>query len=45
MCAQAKDQWELVGSLDEMGLMVLDYGLHTYVGVTTKIFNNDFFLN
>jgi len=30
--AQAKDQWELGEMLDEIVVMVLDYGLHSVVG-------------
>lgn len=43
--ASAKDQWELGEKLDEMVLMVLDEGLHIHFGMTSKIFNIDFFLN
>jgi len=43
--AMASDQWELGEKLDEIVLMILDEGLHNHFGVTTQIFNVDFFLN
>ena len=43
--AQAKDQWELGEMLDEIVLMVLDYGLHKNSGVTIKLSDSDFWLN
>ena len=42
---QASDQKEFGERLDEMCIMILDMGLHTNAGVTSKIFNTDFFLN
>jgi hypothetical protein len=43
ICAMAKDQWELGDRLDEMVLMILDKGLLNHAGMTTKIFETDFF--
>jgi hypothetical protein len=43
--AMASDQIILGEMLDDMVLMILDKGLHNHAGVTTKIFNTDFFLN
>lgn len=43
--AQADDQKELSVNLNELCKMVLDNGLHQDAGVTTKIFEMDFFLN
>ena len=43
--AQAKDQWELGDKLDELVLMVLDYGLHDDQGVTTVVGEHKCFLN
>jgi hypothetical protein len=43
--ARAPDQHELGRNLDEICKMVLDGGLHRNAGVTTKIFDADFFLN
>ena len=45
ICAQASNQKTLGIMLDEMCVMILDKGLHTDAGVTTKIFDADFFLN
>jgi len=43
--AQAANQYVLGERLDDMVLMILDKGLHDVAGVTTKIFDTDFFLN
>ena len=43
--AQANDQWELGEKLDEMVLMVLDYGLKDKDGITSEIAGTLFFLN
>ena len=43
--AKASDQWALGEMLDDMVLMILDFGLHSVVGKTTKICNKEFFLN
>lgn len=45
ICASAKDQWELGDRLDEMVLMILDYGLHSLPVVTTTICETKFNLN
>ena len=36
---------ELALYLDELCILKLDYGLHSVPGVTTKVFDTDFFLN
>lgn len=43
--AMAEDQWELGKNLDDIILMILDFGLHSDNGETTKICNTNFFLN
>jgi hypothetical protein len=43
--AQASDQWELGDRLDELVLMVLDYGLHEDKGVTSLVAEQMCFLN
>ncbi len=43
--AMAACQDELGAQLDELVKMVLDYGLHSDAGVTTKIFDSDFVLS
>ena len=45
LCAQAPEQKQLGNNLDEIAIMILDMGLHSHLGVTTKIFDTDFFLN
>jgi len=45
LCAQAVEQGKLGTNLDEIAIMILDMGLHSHAGVTTKIFDKDFFLN
>jgi hypothetical protein len=45
LCAQAPEQKQLGKNLDEIAIMILDMGLHSHSGVTTKIFEADFFLN
>lgn len=45
LCAQAPEQKQLGKNLDEITIMILDMGLHSHSGVTTKIFEADFFLN
>jgi hypothetical protein len=45
MHASASTQWELGERLDDMVLMILDYGLHDSAGKTIKICDTDFFLN
>ena len=45
ICAMASHQDELGERLDDMVLMILDEGLHNVAGVTTKIFDMDFFQN
>lgn len=43
--ACASDQKTLGKMLDEMCVMVLDYGLHNDAGVSIEIFGNQYFLN
>lgn len=45
VCAQASDQWELGERLDELVLIILDYGLNDNAGVNTEINGEQFFLN
>jgi len=45
LCASANDQKVLGKNLDEMCVHILDKNLHDNSGVTTKIFDADFFLN
>jgi hypothetical protein len=45
LCASAAEQQELSDNLDKMCKMILDRGLHNHSGVTTQIFDTDFFLN
>jgi hypothetical protein len=40
-----ESQSELAKNLNDICVMKLDMGLHSNVGVTTKIFNIDFFIN
>ncbi len=43
--AQASDQWILGENLDNIILMILDYGLHSVAGMTIKFCDTDFYLN
>ena len=43
--AMASDQWELGEKLDELVIMVLDYGLNDNIGKTSGIANAQFFFN
>ena len=43
--ARAKDQWELGEKLDEMVLMVLDYGLQSDSVATINILGSEIFLS
>lgn len=43
--AQAKYQRELGDKLDEMVLMILDFGLHSDTGITSRIACTPYFLN
>ena len=45
LLAQADTQQELGKKLDEMILMVLDFGLHSEAGVTSEVAGNPYFLN
>jgi hypothetical protein len=45
LCSRAPDQRMLGENLDKICIMILDNGLHSQAGVTTKIFDTDFFLN
>ena len=45
LCARETDQKELGKNLDKICLMIVDKGLHSDAGVSTKIFGTDFFLN
>ena len=45
VCAQADAQEELGKRLDEMVLMILDYGLHSEAGVTSEVADTTCFLN
>lgn len=45
VCTQAKDQWELGDRLDELVLMILDFGLHSDTGITSTIVGKPYFLN
>ena len=40
-----RDQWELGERLDDMVLMILEYGLHDSAGKSIKLCDTDFFLN
>lgn len=43
--AQAKDQKKLGDKLDEMVLMILDFGLHSDTGITSVIAGTPYILN
>jgi hypothetical protein len=43
--SRSQDEEELLRNMDDICVMKLDYGLHTPAGVTTQIFEKDFFLN
>lgn len=43
--AMAKDQWELGEKLDDLVLMILDYGLHSHAGRSESYLGTDLFLN
>lgn len=43
--AQAYDQWKLGDKLDELVLMVLDFGLHSDTGITSVIAGMPYFQN
>lgn len=43
--ACASDQKTLGKMLDEMCILVLDYGLHSDAGVSIEIFDNQYFVN
>ena len=43
--SMGESQDELGKNLDEICIMKLDMGLHSDAGVTTKVFDTDFFLN
>ena len=43
--AQAEDQWELGDKLDELVLMILEYGLHSDTGITSVIAGTPYFAN
>ena len=43
--SMSSDEEELRNNLDDICLMKLDFLLHEDLGVTTKIFNMDFFWN
>jgi 5-methylcytosine-specific restriction endonuclease McrBC regulatory subunit McrC len=43
--AQAEDQKKLSKSLNEMCVMILDKGIHSESGGSTKIFEIGFFMN
>lgn len=43
--SMSSDEEELRNNLDDICLMKLDFRLHEDLGVTTKIFNMDFFWN
>ncbi len=43
--AQAEDQWLLGERLDQLVLMILDFGLNSVAGKTISICNTEFFLN
>jgi hypothetical protein len=45
LCASTPEQKELGRNLDEMCIMICDKKIHGDAGVTTKIFDADFFLN
>lgn len=45
LCASAPEQQGLGDNFDEMCVMIVDKDLHNDAGVTTKIFESDFFLN
>lgn len=45
ICSSAPDQRVLGENLDNICVMRLDGGLNSHAGVTTKIFDADFFLN
>lgn len=43
--AQAGDQWELGEKMDELVLMILDFGLHSDTGIATTIAGTPYFQN
>lgn len=43
--SSAKTLKELAQNLDEICILKLDRSLHTYAGVVTQIFDDDFYLN
>lgn len=43
--ASATDQWELGDKLDELVLMILDFGLHSEPGKTSDIAGTPYFQN
>ena len=43
--SKASSQEELMKNMDDICMMKLDMRLHSDSGVTTKIFDNEFFLN
>jgi len=45
ICSQAGDQWELGDKLDELVLMILDFGLHSDTGITSVIAGTPYFQN
>lgn len=45
VCAQDSDQWELGDRLDDIVLMVLDYGLHNGACKTITIAGIPYFVN
>ena len=45
ICTMASDQWELGDKLDELVLMILDFGLHSEPGKTSDIAGTPYFLN
>ena len=43
--SKASSQEELMKNMDDICIMKMDMGMHSHPGVTTKIFDADFFLN
>ena len=41
----AEDQWVLGDKLDELVLMILDFGLHSDTGIASNIAGTPYFLN
>lgn len=45
LCARETEQDQLGENLDKMCVMICDKGLHSDTGMSTEIFDTDFFFN